>query len=111
MSDSAVVLNTSICIAYDTELNWYNSNPVLLAGQIACSSDYQIYKIGNGTTPWRNLPYNNAGSLIGVNVGAAELNTLTGITSNVQTQIKQKNIQISSTKPSFECTWFNVKSV
>lgn len=110
MPQNAVVLNTSICIAYDTELNWYNANPILLQGQIACSSDYQIYKIGNGTSPWRNLPYNNAGSLIGVTVTASEINTLSGVTSNVQNQIEHNKLQISSNKPGFECTWFNVKS-
>lgn len=44
--------------AYDTEANWKAKNPVLLAGQLAYSSDkYGKYKIGDGTKTWSQLGY------------------------------------------------------
>lgn len=56
------ILNTKIREAYDTEANWIKYNPVLLAGQMAFSSDkYGKYKIGNGTASWSQLPYNTLG--------------------------------------------------
>lgn len=53
------IINTKIREAYDTEANWIKHNPVLLAGQLAFSSDkYGKYKIGNGASRWSELPYN-----------------------------------------------------
>lgn len=53
------ILNTKIREAYDTEANWVKYNPILLAGQLAFSSDkYGRYKIGNGNSKWSELPYN-----------------------------------------------------
>lgn len=44
--------------AYDTEANWISKNPVLLAGQLAYSSDkYGKYKIGDGIKKWSELQY------------------------------------------------------
>lgn len=44
--------------AYDTEENWKANNPILLAGQLAYSSDkYGKYKVGDGVTHWNNLEY------------------------------------------------------
>lgn len=46
--------------AYDTEENWTANNPILLAGQLAYSSDkYGKYKLGNGTAHWNDLDYCN----------------------------------------------------
>lgn len=43
---------------YDTESHWSSSNPVLLAGEMAISSDKNgAYKIGNGTNKWSELSY------------------------------------------------------
>ena len=52
------IINTKIREAYDTEANWIKHNPVLLAGQLAFSSDkYGKYKVGNGTSTWSQLQY------------------------------------------------------
>lgn len=52
------ILNTKIREAYDTEANWMKHNPVLLAGQLAFSSDkYGKYKVGNGNSTWSQLQY------------------------------------------------------
>ena len=43
---------------YDTEANWTSANPVLLAGEMAISSDKNgAYKVGNGTSKWLELSY------------------------------------------------------
>lgn len=55
------ILSVKIKQRYDTESNWSANNPVLLAGEAAYSSDRNgMYKIGNGTSTWSQLPYNNA---------------------------------------------------
>ncbi len=51
-------INVKIREAYDTEQNWSSKNPILLAGQLAYSSDkYGKYKIGDGTKTWSQLDY------------------------------------------------------
>ena len=43
---------------YDTEANWNSANPVLLEGEMAISSDKNgKYKVGNGTSTWKQLNY------------------------------------------------------
>ena len=43
---------------YDTEANWNSANPVLLEGEMAISSDKNgKYKVGNGTSTWKQLSY------------------------------------------------------
>lgn len=48
---------------YNTESHWKSSNPILLEGEIAYSSDkLGWYKIGDGTTHWADINYNTASS-------------------------------------------------
>lgn len=52
------VINTRIKHKFDTEANWRSNDPVLLAGELAFSSDtVGKYKIGNGGSKWSELPY------------------------------------------------------
>lgn len=45
----------------DTEANWIKNNPVLLAGEMAISSDKDNkYKVGDGTSKWSALKYAKA---------------------------------------------------
>ena len=53
-------LSVKIKQRYDTEANWSSINPILLEGEIAISSDKGLFKIGNGTSTWSALSYNNA---------------------------------------------------
>lgn len=54
-------VNVKIAEAYDTEENWASSNPVLLKGQIAISSDKNSkYKVGDGEKTWSQLAYAKA---------------------------------------------------
>lgn len=42
----------------DTKANWAAKNPVLLAGELGIVSDYpNLYKVGNGTAAWNDLPF------------------------------------------------------
>ena len=60
------IINTKIREAYDTEANWIKHNPVLLAGQLAFSSDkYGKYKVGNGTSTWSQYVTLNWGDIGG----------------------------------------------
>lgn len=52
------IINAKIREAYDSEAEWAQKNPVLLAGQLAFSSDkYGWYKVGDGTKTWTQLEY------------------------------------------------------
>lgn len=54
-------INTRIKMRIDTEANWAESNPVLLEGECAFSSDQNgKYKIGDGTKTWTELAYAKA---------------------------------------------------
>ena len=54
-------LNIRIKHRYDIEANWTKNNPVLLAGEVAYSSDKSgKYKIGDGTHKWSELSYAKA---------------------------------------------------
>lgn len=45
----------------DTEANWTSKNPVLLAGEIAISSDKTgLMKVGDGKSLWTAIPYSKA---------------------------------------------------
>lgn len=46
----------------NTENNWKSSNPILLNGEIAYSSDTYKFKVGNGTNKWSDLSYAKAQS-------------------------------------------------
>lgn len=52
------VISTKLKQRYDTESNWTSKNPVLLAGELAISSDKDgLYKVGNGSSKWSELTY------------------------------------------------------
>ena len=36
---------------------WARNNPVLAPGEMGIESDTQLFKLGDGTTSWRSLPY------------------------------------------------------
>jgi len=50
-------VQTIIQVRRDTAANWLSQNPTLAAGEIGFETDTQVFKIGTGTTPWLNLPY------------------------------------------------------
>lgn len=48
---------TEIQIRSGTYQEWFESNPVLEMGEPGYESDTKGFKIGDGVTPWNNLPY------------------------------------------------------
>ena len=54
------VLNTRTKQKVDTKSNWSTNNPVLLAGEIGIESDTNLFKFGDGSTQWNELPYAGA---------------------------------------------------
>ena len=55
-----------------TEANWDSANPVLLTGEIGYATNNNRFKIGDGSRPWRSLPYvatGGAGTVVSVIAG------------------------------------------
>ena len=50
---------TIIQLRRDTAANWTTTNPTLAAGETGYETDTGKIKIGNGTTAWATLSYNN----------------------------------------------------
>ena len=44
----------------DQSANWTSVNPTLAAGEAGYELDTRLLKIGDGVTPWNNLPYHSA---------------------------------------------------
>ena len=59
-----VLLNVRVKNKTATEANWTTNNPVLLAGEIAISSDTNMIKVGNGTGTWSTLSYINSNTAV-----------------------------------------------
>ena len=57
-------LNTKIVLRNDTKANWdaVTDKVKLLAGEIGIEKDTGLFKIGNGTDLWKDLPYANEGT-------------------------------------------------
>lgn len=56
---------TKISFRQDTSSNWRAANPILGIGEPGFEIDTNLFKIGNGTTNWNNLPYQTSdGSII-----------------------------------------------
>ena len=41
----------------DTASNWKDANPTLADGEQGFETDTMRFKMGDGTTPWNDLPY------------------------------------------------------
>lgn len=55
------IINVRICDRCDTESNWIKTDPILLNGEVAISSDKNnMHKVGNGFSKWSELSYAKA---------------------------------------------------
>lgn len=52
-------LRTKLVIRNDSAENWATKNPTLLKGELGIEIDTNLFKIGNGTAAWADLPYAN----------------------------------------------------
>lgn len=50
-------LDTRIALRNDTANAWKEENPVLLLGEMGIEVDTNMFKFGDGVTPWKELPY------------------------------------------------------
>jgi hypothetical protein len=46
-----------------TAANWTSANPTLASGEVGVETDTGKFKVGNGSTAWTSLGYNDAGSV------------------------------------------------
>lgn len=53
----ATVVNTTFKLKRGTAARWAEVNPILEAGEPGFVYDTNRLKIGNGVTPWNDLPY------------------------------------------------------
>lgn len=51
-------MSTTIQFRRDTAANWTSANPVLAQGEVGLETDTNSYKIGDGSTAWTGLSYN-----------------------------------------------------
>jgi len=51
-------MSTTIQFRRDTSANWTSNNPVLASGEVGLETDTSAYKIGDGSTTWNSLAYN-----------------------------------------------------
>mgnify|MGYP007135736441 CR=1 FL=1 len=50
------IIKTRFKIRRGTSDEWKEVNPILLAGEPGYATDVNIFKIGDGVTPWNKLP-------------------------------------------------------
>lgn len=53
----ATVLNTTFKLKRGLSARWAEVNPILAEGEPGFVLDENRFKIGNGVTPWNDLPY------------------------------------------------------
>lgn len=54
---SSTILNTTFRLKRGTAARWAEVNPILDQGEPGFVYDLNLLKIGDGVTPWNNLPY------------------------------------------------------
>ena len=59
-----ILKNVRIMVRRDTAAIWNTVNPVLADGEIGLEKDTKLFKFGDGTTSWRELPYANDGKAV-----------------------------------------------
>lgn len=56
------VIKTTFLLRRGTSSAWASVNPILMAGEPAFELDTNKLKVGDGTTPYNDLPYINGGN-------------------------------------------------
>lgn len=62
MAEKTIKIANLVC-RNDTALNWRLKNPTLKKGELGLEVNTSLMKIGDGVTPWNNLPYAGAEAL------------------------------------------------
>ena len=83
----AKVYNTTFKLKRGTASRWAELNPILQQGEPGFVYDTNQLKIGDGITPWNELPYL---------VPTDEINQLSEIVSNLNKQLDELNLDINT---------------
>ena len=94
------VIQARVIQRADTADNWAAANPVLLDGEMGFVKDSPgQYKMGDGVTPWNNLPVQGFGIEVAQNVGVSSTAVMSqrAVTEalNNKAETKEVNAQIS----------------
>lgn len=87
---SEKTLDVRLRHAVKTEAEWISTDPVLLKGELAFSSDKKLFKQGDGVSKWSALSYNFSENLYGLTATIKELNYISGVKSKIQEQLDDK---------------------
>ena len=49
--------NIQLQLRRATKQEWFNTNPILSAGEIGVETDTSQFKVGDGTSRWNSLSY------------------------------------------------------
>jgi hypothetical protein len=92
---------------HDTEANWTARGDTaipkcgeIIIYDIDANHTYERIKVGDGVTSVKNLPF--------ASVSEVEM---ARIIASLQQDIDANRIHVSSTQPTYACTWFKVKSI
>ena len=77
---------TKIIQRHDTAANWTTVNPVLAVGEIGIETDTNKMKIGDGTSPYTELPYSDKEIYDELNKKQNKFETLTPINLDIFTK-------------------------
>ena len=90
---------------HDTEAKWNDKKDFIpKSGEMIIYDEdnthaYKRIKLGDGTTLLQNLPFATISDV-----------ELTARLNEIQEQITQNELQVSTTQPNFACMWFRVTS-
>lgn len=80
----------AIQLKRDSAADWTSNNPTLAAGRIGIETDTKRWKIGDGSTAWTSLPYQNSGT------HAGEATVASATTTNIGATVSE-NVSITGT--------------
>ena len=83
----AVVYNTTFQLKRGTAARWAELNPILQQGEPGFVYDNNQLKIGDGKTPWNELPYL---------VPTEEINQLSELIFNLNKELDNLNLDINT---------------
>lgn len=86
---------------------WTDENPVLRTGEPGYETDTRLFKIGDGVTPWRELPYSSG---VGASLPPELYDELVNdLTSQIAPQIEDAVMGSLEAAPSLFLIYQNAK--
>lgn len=89
---------TKIQLRRDTEANWTSNNPILASGEIGISTDKSNFKIGDGTSNWKNIKYAilelGASDNKGIAIGETSVSDTNAVSIGHETTASDRSLSI-----------------